>query len=43
VEVEVVSAPGLIAGQRFRFALDAVAEMTVVAGPADEGRADEGS
>jgi hypothetical protein len=30
VEVEVISAPGLTSGSRFRFAASAVAEMTVV-------------
>jgi len=34
-EVEVVQAPGLRRGQRFKFAVAAVRSMTVVLGPAD--------
>jgi hypothetical protein len=34
-EVEVVKAPGLAPGQRFKFTVDAVCRMTVVVAPVD--------
>jgi hypothetical protein len=43
VEVEVVRAPGLTAGQRFQFALTAVTQMVLVADPADQRSTPDGS